>query len=52
MREVRAITSPREANIHRYILLFFMIAAIVVALATVALVAIGALAASLAVLQA
>ena len=24
-------TSPREANIHRYILLFFMIAAIVVA---------------------
>src|SRR5262245_57006465 len=25
LREVRAITSPREANIHRYILLFFMV---------------------------
>jgi CDP-diglyceride synthetase len=31
LREVRALTSPREANIHRYILLFFMIAAILVA---------------------
>ena len=31
LRDVRAITSPREANIHRYILLFFMIAAIVIA---------------------
>jgi hypothetical protein len=31
LRDVRALTSPREANIHRYILLFFMIAAIIVA---------------------
>ena len=31
LRDVRALTSPREANIHRYILLFFMSAAIVVA---------------------
>ena len=31
LRDVRELTSPREANIHRYILLFFMIAAIVIA---------------------
>ena len=31
LRDVRALTSVREANIHRYILLFFMIAAIVIA---------------------
>jgi hypothetical protein len=28
LREVRGYTSPREANVHRYILLFFMIATI------------------------
>lgn len=31
LREVRGFLSPREANIHRYILLFFMIAMIIVA---------------------
>lgn len=30
LRDVRAVTSPREANIHRYILLFFMIVTILV----------------------
>ena len=29
LREVRGFTPPREANVHRYILLFFMIATIV-----------------------
>jgi hypothetical protein len=29
LRDVRAVLSPREANIHRYILLFFMIVTIV-----------------------
>lgn len=31
LREVRGVTSPREANIHRYILLFFMVVTILVA---------------------
>jgi len=31
LRQVRAYQSPREANIHRYILLFFMIVTIIVA---------------------
>ncbi len=31
MRDVRAFLPPREANVHRYILLFFMLAVILVA---------------------
>jgi hypothetical protein len=31
LRDVRAYLPPREANIHRYILLFFMLATIIVA---------------------
>jgi hypothetical protein len=31
LRDVRGVLTPREANIHRYILLFFMIAVILVA---------------------